>query len=181
MGMIWSWGWRLSVLGVVAGICYFFGRSIPFEEQWPIYESLRTTGSIVFAVVGAWIALIYPEALARVFDRRAPSADEVDHISVLLKPMIYSTLILLFVIGVGITVPILKRVDFLLSYALPLRGVSYGLLGVATVVQIWSVLLALAPADRLQTEIRTADNRKRRLARLRTNIQAPRRRTHARS
>ena len=36
---------------------YFVGDKITFSEQWGLYETLRTTASIIFAVVGAWFAM----------------------------------------------------------------------------------------------------------------------------
>lgn len=36
---------------------------VPFSHQWPLYEALRTTAAIIFAVIGAWMAIIYPERL----------------------------------------------------------------------------------------------------------------------
>lgn len=45
----------------------YFGRHITFALQWPLFEALRTTASIIFAVVGAWFAIIYPERLKKSF------------------------------------------------------------------------------------------------------------------
>ena len=42
--------WLLSTAMVVVALWY--GRKIPFVEQWPLYEALRTTAAIIFAVVG---------------------------------------------------------------------------------------------------------------------------------
>lgn len=51
-------GWTLAVAAVLAGA--WFGRKVPFAEQWPMYEGLRTTAAIIFGVIGAWLAIIYP-------------------------------------------------------------------------------------------------------------------------
>lgn len=50
-------------LMVVLIFSAYFGKNVPFSSQWPLYEALRTTASIIFAVVGAWFAIIYPERL----------------------------------------------------------------------------------------------------------------------
>ncbi|WP_408913341.1 hypothetical protein ACJUA3_03255 [Citrobacter freundii] len=52
------------VVVVLAGI---LGRNVAFALQWPLFEALRTTASIIFAVVGAWFAIIYPERLKKSF------------------------------------------------------------------------------------------------------------------
>lgn len=59
--LIKSGGIATSLVAVGTG--YYFGKNVPFHEQWPLYEALRTTASIIFAVVGAWLAIIYPERL----------------------------------------------------------------------------------------------------------------------
>ncbi|MDB5963499.1 MAG: hypothetical protein JWP59_4793 [Massilia sp.] len=42
---------------------YHFGAVIELSEQWPFFEALRTTTSIVFGVMGALLAVIFPDVL----------------------------------------------------------------------------------------------------------------------
>lgn len=134
---------------VAAG--YWFGRSVPFAEQWPLFEALRTTASIIFAVVGAWLAIIYPERLRLSFRGGSGGNGQAVKVGQLLHPAMHSTAILCVVLFVGIAAPLLKQVSALLEYRDVLRGVSYGLLASLTLWQIWTVVLTLIPADVLQT------------------------------
>lgn len=140
----------LLLLVAFSAIAFIYGRNIPFKEQWPLYDSLRNTASIVFAVMGAWIALLYPEALSTLFKVGKIQGDfvRVRQINKLLLPLIYSTFVLSSILVVGIAAPILKQIPILSTkYVLWIRGLSYLFLSVLTVFQLWSVILTLVPAD----------------------------------
>lgn len=130
---------------VLAG--YFLGKSVPFSEQWPLFEALRTTASIIFAVVGAWLAIIYPERLRLSFRGEAGGNGKAVKMGQLLHPAMHSTAILCVVLFVGIAAPLLKQLPVLLAHRDVLRGLSYGLLVSLTLWQIWTVVLTLIPAD----------------------------------
>lgn len=49
-------------------LALIYGRNIRFSEQWPLFEALRNTAAIIFAVIGAWAAIIYPERLKIAFE-----------------------------------------------------------------------------------------------------------------
>lgn len=146
---------------------FWFGRSVPFAEQWPLFEALRTTASIIFAVVGAWLAIIYPERLKLTFRAdTTPGAQEgTVKMGQLLHPAMHSTAILCVVLLVGISAPILKQVPYLLENREIFRGLAYSLAMALTFWQIWTVVLTLVPAD----VIKTAADRERQH---RANIQA---------
>lgn len=130
---------------VVALVCGYFGRVIPFAEQWPLFEALRTTASIIFAVVGAWLAIIYPDRLKISF--HGNSGQSSDGIAKLFTPVVNSTVILCIILVVGFVAPILKRQDVFLPYLDWCRGFSYFLLSSLTIWQLWTVILTLIPAD----------------------------------
>lgn len=140
----------LIVLWCVAiGAGYFFGRRVPFSEQWPLYEALRTTSAIIFAVVGAWLAIVYPERLRLSISEASgdPKGNGQRHIGVLLSPAVNSTAVLCIVLMVGVLAPLLKRTDLLLAHVDEFRGASYALLVGLTLWQAWTVILTLIPAD----------------------------------
>lgn len=135
---------------------YFVGDKITFSEQWGLYETLRTTASIIFAVVGAWFAVVYPEKLRAPFRGQATSQRGSDtRFGSLFSPIVNSTVILCLILFIGILAPVLKQVPILLEYKGYLRAVSFGLLCCLTFWQIWTVFITLIPADMLkhQSEI----------------------------
>lgn len=143
----------VCLIGLI-GVGFWYGRFVPFAQQSPLFEALRTTASIIFAVVGAWMAIIYPERLRFTFK---PDSSESTSIPVnmgkLLHPAVNSTFILCIVLMVGVLAPLIKQVSFLLPHKELLRGVSFSLLIALTTWQIWTVILTLVPADMIKSKV----------------------------
>lgn len=143
------------------GLGGWFGREVPFAEQWPMFEALRTTAAIIFAVVGAWLAIIYPERLKLSFHVPDAKQGQSNGSGELFTPVVNSTFILCIILVIGAVTPVLRH------HGVPgnvevWRGVSYGLLVGMTLWQLWTVLLTLIPADRIKSymdkERRTKSN-----------------------
>ena len=62
---------RLLTL-VVAILAFICGNNVAFEKQWVLYEALRSTASIIFAVAGVWLASVYPYRLKHPFVSTPP-------------------------------------------------------------------------------------------------------------
>ena len=145
----------LAITCFVAGI--LIGGDIKFEQQWVLYEALRTTASIVFAVAGAWIAIIYPERLKAPFKGKKTQIDSsLKHYRSLFSPIVNSIFILCAVLIVGILAPILKQIPILSEYKPVLRAASYGFLMLLTYCQIWTVFITICPASLLHSEANKA-------------------------
>jgi ABC-type nickel/cobalt efflux system permease component RcnA len=145
----------LTLALVVLGT--FGGSSVPFAKQWPLYEALRATAAIIFAVVGAWLAIAYPERL-RISLRKGPSpskekAIESSGVIGLMAPIVHSTAILGTVLIVGIIAPLIRELGFVREHVEVFRGLSYGLVTALTLWQLWTVVLTLIPADTLRTNV----------------------------
>lgn len=151
-------GLTFAVLAVVAGA--WFGRKVPFSEQWPMYEGLRTTAAIIFGVIGAWLAIIYPERLKLSFKKGAQAAPSESGVGQLFSPVVNSTIVLGAILVIGVIAPVVKQ------YSLPLnvevcRGLSYGVLVALTLFQLWTVLLTLVPADTIKSFVDYEDEAQR--------------------
>ncbi|PAT34949.1 hypothetical protein [Vandammella animalimorsus] len=143
--------WIFSVALVCAGA--WFGRKVPFVEQWPLFEALRTTAAIIFAVIGAWMAIVYPErlrfSLRKGAGGRTPTGDAS---SELFTPVVNSTCILAIVLLIGIVAPLVRAYGFGIPAELG-RGLSYALLVALTLWQLWTVFLTLGPADSIKSDM----------------------------
>lgn len=150
--------WKIIALVIIfllaAPICFWFGRNIPFSEQWSLYEALRTTSAIVFGVMGAWIAIVFPVAITNIFSKDYKNKkNEIGKISRLLLPLSISTMILGYILLLGIAAPIFKQFGYFLDHVEIIRGISYSMLGILTLVQLWTLLLALSPGENLLHEL----------------------------
>lgn len=135
----------------LACIAGWLGSEIPFHKQWPLFEALRTTASIIFAVVGAWIAIVYPDRLRLSFSKDTQTKNNHNGLSQLFSPIVHSTTILCIILLIGITAPILQTINALDDYNKLLRGASYFTLVTLTLWQLWTVILTLIPADAIKT------------------------------
>ncbi|HET8898793.1 MAG TPA: hypothetical protein VFN09_08500 [Rhodanobacteraceae bacterium] len=125
---------------------------VHYAQQWPLYEALRTTAAIIFAVVGAWFAIAYPERLRLLSGQtnggtRTASTRMLD----LFAPVVHSTFILCVILLVGVTAPILKGLVTDAITVDVLRRLSFALLVFLTLWQVWTVVLTLVPADVLKS------------------------------
>lgn len=127
----------------------YLGRTIPFAVQWPLYESLRTTAAIIFAVVGAWLAIIYPERLRFSVADKGKAEGNTRGMVLLLTPAIHSTIILAVVLLTGIVAPLIKQIPYAIKHVEGFRAFSFVILSILTLWQICIVVLAIAPADNI--------------------------------
>lgn len=153
-----------AVMGAVAtalivGAC-IFGREVPFAQQWPLYEALRNTAAIIFAVVGAWLAIIYPERLKLSFGRKAEDSSSSTNLRILLAPAVHSTIILVVLLAVGVAAPLVKKIPYALAHLEFFRGLSFVLLTVLTLWQIAIVIIAIVPIEFLLNQASDDDARK---------------------
>lgn len=127
------------------------GRNIPFSKQWPLFEALRTTAAIIFAVIGAWLAIIYPERLKLSYkSTKSGNISDADNSGELFAPVVNSTYILCIVLIIGVTAPLIQSIGIVGNVAY-WRAASYGLLVTLTLWQLWTVLLTIDPADRIKS------------------------------
>lgn len=125
------------------------GGNIPFSKQWPLYEALRNTAAIIFAVVGAWLAIIYPDRLKFSFGEESSESKKTDSpskLKLLFIPAVHSTVILVILLLVGIIAPIAKEFDLFKNHIEISRRISFVLLTLLTLYQAVIVVLAILPA-----------------------------------
>jgi hypothetical protein len=131
------------------GIGFYLGKNVPFAQQWPLYEALRNTASIIFAVVGAWLAIIYPERLKISFgrDRSNTISPNGAGMGLLLTPAVHSTILLVVLLLIGIAAPLLKQLPQATTHVEVFRGLSFAVLVALTCWQACIVIMTLFPAE----------------------------------
>jgi hypothetical protein len=154
------------ILSIIITISFYLvGGDIPISEQIPLYDSLRNTSAIIFGVMGAWIAILYPNALLKIYGKLEieNSEKESKNIRQLISPMILSTFIVSFVLIVGLASPVLRRITFMQQHTELLRSLSFAFLGVLTFLQLWALLSTLAPSNMIQKSIDFTINKRKKI------------------
>jgi hypothetical protein len=143
------------LIGVCAGAIGFWqGSNIGMADQWPYFEALRTTSAIVFGVMGALLAIVYPEVVKQGF--RATRRDDpgsAGNLSLVVDPLAHSALLLVSVVLLG---PVFAWVSKNFGGNTYVHSVSFGILLMLTVWQVWTLLLVLRPLDLLRTHTERA-------------------------
>lgn len=139
----------------IALAAFFPGQEIEMSKQMPLFEGLRNTSAIIFGVMGAWLAILHPDSLKKVFGSyggKIPD-QEKNTIMLLLSPIIISTAIIAIVLILFPLVEFSKTVNSLISYKEALRGVSFSILSTLTLLQLWALILTLIPGDIIKKHI----------------------------
>lgn len=151
--------WAKLTVGVLTGATLVFsairGPHVPFSEQWPLFEALRNTAAIVFAVVGAWLAIVYPDRLRWGLreNGRAGKSPGASKVAKLLVPVVHSTVILGVVLLVGLFAPLVRDLTWVRENVELCRAITYVLLSGLTILQVWTVVLTLIPASEVRTGV----------------------------
>lgn len=108
---------------IIAGLLTFFmsgyTEKIHYKDYKDALSALINISSIIFAIIGAWIAIIYPKSIARTFNPSDPieklkeNEEDADYLSMLIRIVLISAFVLMSVLLMQILFPILRSVDYL--------------------------------------------------------------------
>lgn len=111
-----------------------------------ILSTLLNVSSIVFAIIGAWIAIIYPKAISSVFVESSNSKDflseskvDLHYISGLVEIALISAMVLTNVLLIQFFIPIIKHLNLDLQYIEYLKRTLFFVVSLLTVSQVVSV------------------------------------------
>ncbi|AEG02860.1 hypothetical protein [Methylomonas methanica] len=110
---------KYLALTIISGIATYLLRDTVSSLGYSAYKdtlgALLNISSIIFAIIGAWIAIIYPRAIGRAFkgknvsDQVLKDADtDADYLSELVEIVMVSAIVLMIVLSIQFAVPIAK-------------------------------------------------------------------------
>ena len=146
---------RIGVIVAVAWLGYYFGAPIALKDQWPLFDALRNTTSIVFGIMGALIALVYPDAVKSAL-RGGQSAQTVDGgLGRLITPCGHSAMLLIVLV---VLAPFIAWVSNFDPKKFPVeiitsQQVSFSLFCVLSYWQVVILLMVLIPFDEMYTKV----------------------------
>lgn len=157
---------RLGVVIAVAWLGYRFGTPIALNDQWPLYDTLRNTTSIVFGIMGALIALVYPDAVKNALRGGASVQPTDGGLRKLITPCGHSAMLLVILVILAPAIAWITTLDAA-NYAAEiasLQKVSFSLFCVLSYWQVVILLMVLIPFDDLYSKV-NEDIRRARLRR----------------
>lgn len=150
------------------------GMDISYAKQAALLSEIRSVSAIVFGVTGAWLALVYPKALASA-ELAVQSAndavyEQAQHDNDVLLGFIKTIITSIIVIAVSVGIPFVKevivKISFFIEYSSYLRGVLFFVIASLAIVQLFLLLstflqtkLALKDVKRKIAEAKTRNER----------------------
>lgn len=91
--------------------------SMKYEAYKDTLSALLNVSSIIFAIIGAWIAIIYPRSMGRAFAGKGIKNTEIteadgdaNYLGELVEIVMVSAVVLMVVLSIQLSVPIIKGI-----------------------------------------------------------------------
>jgi hypothetical protein len=118
-------------------------NNITFSDYKDILSALLNVSSIIFAIIGAWIAIIYPTAISKTFggsvkDIKANGHDPL-YLSELVEIVLISAAAIMAIMAILFLYPILKNTIHNQNIVRITKIAGLFTVTLLTVVQLWAV------------------------------------------
>lgn len=131
---------------LLSPLLWIYGKEVPLSDQKDIFDSLKDTSAIIFAILGAWIAVIYPKDLKAIF--KADNQSEVEN-TLIFKKLIWSLIVITTsLILMILTLPvigIIKNIHYFQYHRQILLGSLSVYMFALTLAQVYALLSTLVP------------------------------------
>jgi hypothetical protein len=147
----------VAVFACVVGACV--GVDIPFGKQIELLRELREVSTIIFGIVGAWAAIVYPAELKqklRPTEVTTLDPDQLANFRSLMRCLIFSALIVVAVLLVQYLGVALRQTQLVQQSSGSLRRLSFATTCLLGVAQLWVIMLMLIPIDSADADVRLA-------------------------
>lgn len=156
---------QLFIIGLISivfmALALIFGKHIPLKDQWVLFEALRNTSAIIFAVIGAWFAIVYPERLKFKKSQKTNGDNRETNFDRFFHPLISSSIVLVIILILSILLPTLKTIPYLIDHKEVGRSLIYFTLTTLTIWQILSILAIIQLSDLIKSVADEIDSKDR--------------------
>lgn len=132
-----------------------YGKNVSYSDQKDILDSLKDTASIIFAILGAWIAVIYPKNLQEKIFKLETDSDKEQEI--VFEKLIYGlmliTSVLILMILSLVFINMIKNISYFVQYRDILRSLLLLYLYVISLVQCYALLVTLMPNIKILVDL----------------------------
>jgi hypothetical protein len=148
------------------------GQSITYNQQMSAFGAAKDVATVVFGVMGVWIAIVYPDLLTKVIaDGTDNKREQVFKLARLLRPLLVGAFVLVGYLLFALLGPLAKTIPWFITHAPLMRGTSFSVLSISVLLLIWSLVLALVPGRELQYHLQALISKRERLDRARSQVQ----------
>lgn len=146
---------RIGMIVVIAWLGYYFGAPIVLSAQWPLYDALRNTTSIAFGIMGALIALVYPDAVKNALRGSSPMQAIDGGLGRLITPCGHSAMLLVVLVVLAPFIAWLGAADakVLFTDLKTIQQISFSVFCVLSYWQVIILLMVVMPFDDMYTRV----------------------------
>lgn len=136
-------------------LIFIYGKNVSYSDQKDILDSLKDTASIIFAILGAWIAVIYPKNLQEKILKLETDSDKEQEIvfEKLIYGLILITSVLILMILSLVFINMIKNISYFVQYRDILRSLLLLYLYVISLVQCYALLVTLMPNIKILVDL----------------------------
>lgn len=129
---------------------YCFGGSVPGDAQLKLLELLITFSSVIFAVAGIWLAVVFPNVITGIYQASEVQEknSQLKQASKLLIPLGLASTVAVVSMLSRVAAEPLQHIDFLVQGALA-NKILFSLIAVLTLTLFISLAFALSPGIQL--------------------------------
>lgn len=158
----------IATLGIEAG-AFLVGRNIPAHSQLEFFTSLLNVASIILAVTGAWLAIVFPNVLTTMYKADYENRDaDLKKVRRLFAPMIISSVVVASTLVIQLLALVLHHNESLSLLLTPhtstLRGLMFATIVGLGLSCISALVYCLAPAVSYKDDLRRQDERDKKIA-----------------
>lgn len=163
-------------MALIVSPALWVGAKIPLANQSPMLDGLRNTSAVIFGIMGAWISILFPNALSNIGtilrhrDANGGSASgPIAKERQLLKPIVIALVISSVVLMLLLAMPIISM--GFSAWAFPRmykfgRGLHFYLLVYMSLLEALAILYVIVPAINFNRSAKDAENRQKLLEKL---------------
>ncbi|RYU59571.1 hypothetical protein [Aliivibrio finisterrensis] len=139
----------LVIAGVMSWITYPEITAIKYGDYKDLIVALLNVSSIIFAIIGAWIAIIYPKAIGKTFGNNLKSNEfyahlnenkgDSNYLSELVEIVLVSAVVLICVLIIQFLYPVVRGMGFFGLNVSILKSTGFFILATLTICQLHAV------------------------------------------
>lgn len=136
----------LFAVPALSFLCGLFGNSVPVNVQVGLMDHLLTISSVVIAIIGIWLAVVFPEVINGIYKSSAVTDKRTlySNAKALLTPFGLAVGVAIVVIVLRVAIEPLRFLQWNISPPLA-RGCLFGVISGITMLLVISLALAALP------------------------------------
>ncbi|EGR4199721.1 TPA: hypothetical protein ACGUMO_004375 [Vibrio vulnificus] len=134
---------------VLTLLCSEIVPAIDYAQYKDLLGVLFNLSAIVFAIIGAWIAVVFPQTMSKVFTKDVSYSESrkellheqtnAEYLSQLVEVVLASASVLMVIVIIQLVFPVLNQLELYLTYNLQLKVLAFGVVAFLSFVQLLSL------------------------------------------